>query len=198
MSQSTSAAPSAREQSVRTAFEAEALQHLDTLYGAAMRLTRNPAIAEDLVQDAVLRAYQHWQQFQEGTNCRAWLLRILTNTFINNYRRRSKEREILDKEETGAYGSRFFCRDTARGWACPEHSFTQRNLSPVIGDALERLTPEYRQVVILSDLEGLPYREIADTIGCPIGTVMSRLFRARRVLRELLRDHAQQWGLAAA
>ncbi|MCA9514147.1 MAG: sigma-70 family RNA polymerase sigma factor [Myxococcales bacterium] len=183
---------------VRAAFEAEALQHLDTLYGAAMRLTRNPATAEDLVQDAVLRAYQHWGQFQEGTNCRAWMLRILTNTFINNYRRKTKEREILDHEETGAYGSRFFCRDTARQWACPEHNYSERNISPVIASALERLTPEYRQVVVLSDLEGLAYREIADTIGCPIGTVMSRLFRARRVLRELLRDHAQQWGLAAA
>ncbi len=183
---------------LRAAFEAQALVHLDTLYGAALRLARDQAQAEDLVQEAVLRAWQNWHQFTDGTNCRAWLLRILTNTFINGYRRKSKEREILDHEQEGGYGDRFFCRDAARRWACPEHGFNRRNLSPTVVGALADLKPEFRDVVVLSDLRGLAYKEIAELIGCPIGTVMSRLFRARRALRDRLRDHARQFGLVAA
>ncbi len=183
---------------VRAAFEAQALVHLDTLYGAALRLTRDPARAEDLVQDAVLRAWQSWHQFTAGTNCRAWLMRILTNTFVNGYRRRTKEREILDNEQSGSYGDRFFCRDAARRWASPEAGFARRNLSATVERALATLKPQLRAVVILSDLEGHAYKEIAEIIGCPIGTVMSRLFRARRALRKTLRDHARQFGLQAA
>jgi len=178
------ATPSAT--SHRTAFEAQALVHIDTLYGAALRLTREPSLAEDLVQEALLRAYQNWEQFTAGTNCRAWLLRIVTNTFINGYRRRTKEREILDAEEVGAYGDRFFCRDTVRSWACPETGYEKKNISPTVTEALADLKPEFRQVVVLSDLEGFAYKEIADLIGCPIGTVMSRLFYARKKLQKLL------------
>lgn len=181
----------------RADFEAQALVHLDVMYGAALRLTRDPSLAEDLVQESVLRAYQGWDQFTVGTNCRAWLLRIVTNTFINGYRRRSKEREILDAEEVGAYGDRFFCRDAARSWACPEHRYEQQHLSPRVAAALNDLKPEFRQVVVLSDLEGFAYKEIADLVGCPIGTVMSRLFRARRTLRAKLQEHARQFGLLA-
>lgn len=183
--------------SPRGAFEAQALVHIDALYGAALRLTREPTLAEDLVQEALLRAYQNWAQFTDGTNCRAWLLRIVTNTFINGYRRKTKEREILDAEEVGAYGDRFFCRDTVRSWACPETGYEKKNLSPTVTQALADLKPEFRQVVVLSDLQGFAYKEIADLIGCPIGTVMSRLFRARRTLRKKLQDHARQFGLMA-
>jgi len=183
--------------SPREAFAAEAMVHLDALYGAALRLTREPVVAEDLVQEALLRAYQAWHQFCPGTNCRAWLMRILTNTFINGYRRRVKEREILDDETTTPHGSRFFCLETARRWACPERGYEERALSPRVVEALDELRPEFRDVVVLSDLQGLPYRDVADALGCPIGTVMSRLFRARRALRDRLRDHARQFGLAA-
>ncbi|TNF25927.1 MAG: sigma-70 family RNA polymerase sigma factor [Deltaproteobacteria bacterium] len=191
------ATPRQDARSHRKAFEAEALVHLDTLYGAALRLTREPSLAEDLVQEALLRAYQNWAQFTDGTNCRAWLLRIVTNTFINGYRRKTKEREILDAEEVGAYGDRFFSRDTARSWACPEVGYEKKNLSPTVTQALEDLKPEFREVVVLSDLQGFAYKEIAELVGCPIGTVMSRLFRARRSLRRKLQEHARQFGLMA-
>ncbi len=179
-------------------FTREALAHVDTLYGVAMKLTRDPNAAEDLVQDAVLKAYQNWHQFSQGTNCRAWLLRILKNTFINGYRRKTKEREILDSEQAGDYGDRFFARDQARRWSCPETGYHDRHLSPVVEHALLGLRAEYREVVELSDLAGLAYKEIAERLAIPIGTVMSRLFRARRALRELLEDHAMQYGIAVA
>ncbi len=183
--------------SARQAFQEQALPHLDALYGSAVRLTRNPIEAEDLVQEAVMRAYQNWGQFTAGTNCRAWLFRILTNTFINGYRRRTKEREVLDKERAGALADRFFSRDCARAWADPEVTYSQKNLSPTVERALASLKPEFRMVVVLADLQDQSYREIAEPIGCPIGTVMSRLFRARRALRLLLEDHARAHGLTA-
>ncbi|MFT7578444.1 MAG: RNA polymerase sigma-70 factor (ECF subfamily) [Myxococcota bacterium] len=179
-------------------FEAQALVHLDALYGTALRLTRQPSRAEDLVQEALLRGFQNWDQFADGTNCRAWLFRILTNTFINGYRRKTKEREILDKEQVGAYGDRFFCRDAARAWACPETGYNSRNLSAPVAAALSSLQPDFRMVVELSDLQGFAYREIAEMIDCPIGTVMSRLFRARRALRTKLRVQAEAYGIATA
>jgi len=194
---SPTAAPTLAPTSSRADFESQALVHLDVLYSAALRLTREPTAAEDLVQEAVLRAYQNWEQFTAGTNCRAWLLRIVTNTFINGYRRRTKEREILDAEEVGAYGDRFFCRDATRSWACPEHRYEHQHLSPRVAEALADLKPEFREVVVLSDLEGFAYKEIAEAVGCPIGTVMSRLFRARRALRRKLQEHARQFGLMA-
>lgn len=197
MAQLASSHHAPAEPSPRAAFEAQALVHLDAMYGTALRLTRDPARAEDLVQEAALRAYQAWNQFTEGTNCRAWLLRIVTNTFINGYRRRTKEREILDAEQVGAYGDRFFCRDNARAWSCPETRYEQQHLSPTVTRALADLKPEFRTVVVLSDLEGFAYREIAELVGCPIGTVMSRLFRARRSLRAKLAEHARHFGLMA-
>lgn len=179
----------------REAFRETALGHLDALYGTALRLTRHPAEAEDLVQETILRAWQKWHQFEAGTNCRAWLFRILTNTFINGYRRRTKEREVLDGEREGRHADRFFCHDDARRWSDPERGFESRNLSPTVQDALDSLRPEFRTVVVLSDLQDFSYREIADIVGCPIGTVMSRLFRARRALQRSLRGHAAAFGI---
>ncbi len=181
----------------RATFDREALVHLDALYGAALRLTRRPSEAEDLVQDTILRAWKKWDQFKQGTNCRAWLFRILTNTFINGYRRRTKEREILEAEHEGRLSDRFFSRDNARSWGDPERGFDNGHLSPVVQEALEGLKPEFRTVVVLSDLEGFSYKEIAEIVDCPIGTVMSRLFRARRALRDSLREHALAFGIAA-
>lgn len=179
-------------------FDRDAMTHLDSLYGAALRMTRQPAEAEDLVQETVMRAWQKWHQFRQGTNCRAWMLRILTNTFINHCRRRAKEREILTAERGGRLGARFFSRESSRAWADPEHGYAQRTLSPAVESALAELRPEFRAVVVLADLQELSYREIAHIIDCPIGTVMSRLFRARRALRERLETHAASYGIGPA
>jgi RNA polymerase sigma-70 factor (ECF subfamily) len=181
----------------RADFQAQALIHLDILYAAAVRMTRNPARAEDLVQETMLRAWTKWDQFQTGTHCKAWLMRILTNTFINGYRRQRREREVLTAEREQRLSDRFFSTESARNWADPVQGFERRNLSPVVVRALDGLRPEFRIVVELSDLQSLSYREVAEVVGCPVGTVMSRLFRARRQLREQLRSHAREQGLEA-
>ncbi|MCC6625119.1 MAG: sigma-70 family RNA polymerase sigma factor [Deltaproteobacteria bacterium] len=187
--------PACPDSKKHTAFKALALPHLDALYGAALRFTKNPAAAEDLVQETMLRGYQAWHQFDESTNCRAWLFRILSNSFINGYRRRTKEREVLDGELRGQHGERFFSRDSAQVWTHPEAAFLERHLSPTVVRALESLKPDFRMVVELSDLQGFSYREIADMLEIPIGTVMSRLFRARQALRARLVDHARAFGV---
>ncbi len=188
----------ADDQRMRETFRREALVHLDALYGTALRYTRNREAAEDLVQDTILRGWKKWHQFQEGTNCRAWLFRILTNTFINGYRRRTKEREILDAERGGRLAERFFSVRAATRWADPEVGYADRNLSPGVLDALDALRPDFRTVVVLADLQDFSYREIAEIVGCPIGTVMSRLFRARKTLQAALVDHAQAYGIGIA
>lgn len=190
MSETTS-----RTQTERSRFNAEAMVHLDALYGGALRLTKNTAEAEDLVQETILRAWERWHQYQVGTNARAWLLRIQTHTFINKCRRKKREREILAAEKEGRHGSRFRCTDSAKRWSNPEHRMMDRSISPTVRSALEALKPEFRAVVVLSDLQGLSYREIAEAVDCPIGTVMSRLFRARKALRSALEDHARAFGL---
>lgn len=177
------------------AFADLALPHLDALYGGALRYTKSPAAAEDLVQETMLRAFASWHQFDPSTNCRAWLFRILSNSFINGWRRKTKEREVLDGEQAGTHGDRFYCRESAGSWAHPEHAYFDRNLSPTVVRALGELKPEFRMVVELSDLQGLTYREIADALEIPIGTVMSRLFRARQQLKAKLEEHARQFGL---
>ncbi len=186
---------SSDEREARDAFRREALVHLDSLYGAAVRLTRRPAEAEDLVQETVLRAFRKWEQFKQGTNCRAWLFRILTNTFINGYRRRTKEREILEAEKSGRHNERFYSREATVMWADPEVGFARRHLSPAIQVALDGLKPDFRTVVVLADLQDFSYKEIAEIVGCPIGTVMSRLFRARRALQKSLRAEAAAYGI---
>jgi len=177
------------------AYKTLALPHLDALYGAALRFTKNPAAAEDLVQETMMRGYQAWHQFDESTNCRAWLFRILSNSFINGYRRRTKERQVLEGEHIGVHGERFFSRDATTAWAHPESAYFERNLSPTVMKALDSLKPDFRMVVELSDLQGFSYREIADMLEIPIGTVMSRLFRARQNLRGKLEDHARAFGV---
>lgn len=186
------------DKQTRKAFEAQALVHLDELYGAALRMTRNPPQAEDLVQETVLRAWKNWHRFREGTNCRAWVFRIMVNTFINGYRRRRTEREFLEQRRGGTLADRHYVREANERWSNPERGYMQRHLSPVVREALEDLRPDFRTVVVLADLRDFTYREIAEIVGCPIGTVMSRLFRARRSLRKVLADHARASGLTAA
>jgi len=184
--------------SAAKAFERDALVHLNALYGAALRYTRTHAEAEDLVQETTLRAWHKWHQFQAGTNCKAWLFRILTNTFINGYRRRTKEREILAAELLGRHGERFFSRQSAQRWGDPERGYEEHNLSPIVERALLELPDNFRTVVVLADLQSFSYKEIAEIVGCPIGTVMSRLFRARRLLQVSLQEHAVGYGIAVA
>ncbi|MCB9727672.1 MAG: sigma-70 family RNA polymerase sigma factor [Deltaproteobacteria bacterium] len=191
-------ATAADERRMRELFRSEALVHLDALYGTALRYTRNREAAEDLVQETILRGWKKWHQFQEGTNCKAWLFRILTNTFINGYRRRTKEREILDAQRSGRLAERFFSVGAATRWADPEVGYADRNLSPRVLDALDALRPDFRTVVVLADLQDFSYREIAEIVGCPIGTVMSRLFRARKALQAALADHARDYGIGVA
>src|SRR5262249_53162607 len=166
-----------------------ALPHLADLYAAARRYTRDPADAEDLVQETYLRAYAAWDRFVPGSNCRAWLLRILTNSFINNYRRRRSRNAFAQRggdEQVGVfYGAEQ--RDDARD---PEGAMVGDTLGDEVTRALDELPEEYRAVVVLADVEGLRYRDIATALDCPIGTVMSRLFRARRQLEGALAGFA--------
>lgn len=176
-------------------FEAEAMPHLNALYGAAMRLTRQANDAEDLVQETFLKAFKAFDQFEPGTNCKAWLFRILTNTFINKYRRRVKEREILEGSERTTAQHYLVHPPSKRPSLDPENSFADRFLSDEVLNALEQVPTDFRQVVILSDIHGFSYKDIAEMIDIPVGTVMSRLFRGRRILQEQLFDFAVEHGI---
>ena len=169
-------------------FEGEALQHLDALYGFALKLTRAPDDAEDLVSETVLRAFERWHQFRPGTNSRAWLFTILYHAFVSR-RRRTMAREALAAD-----------RDDGRplleavGEADPEARFYDSFLDEEITRAIDELPEEYRVVVTLSDLQELRYAEIADVLGVPEGTVKSRLFRGRRILQRKLAAYAVEMG----
>jgi|SRR5579871_2157332 len=178
-----------------TPFEQEVLPHIHSLFGAALRLTRSSSEAEDLVQETYLKAFRSFSQFEVGTNCKAWLFRILTNTFINKYRRKVKEREILDSEFRGVNASE---GDTAEHFGkghTPESDLADRFLSDEVLRALERVPIDFRLVVVLSDIYGFSYKEIAKRVEIPIGTVMSRLFRGRRLLQDQLFDYAVKEGV---
>jgi RNA polymerase sigma-70 factor, ECF subfamily len=184
-----------RRKEHRAEFEQEALVHLDALYGAAYRLARNPRDAEDLVQDALLRAYRFWHTFEKDSNCKAWLLRILTNTFINEYQRKKRSREVLDAaqaEQETTDG--VLVHVGARAQKSPEGLLLDRSVSDDVQRALDALPDEFRTAVVLCDIQGLSYKEIAEVMECPVGTVMSRLYRGRRLLQRALRDFAVASG----
>jgi RNA polymerase sigma-70 factor (ECF subfamily) len=179
----------------RTEFERQALAHLDALYGAAYRLTRNARDAEDLVQDSLLRAYRFWDSFQQDSNCKAWLLRIVTNTFINEYQRKKRSREVLDAataEQAATDG--VLVQATANDKQSPQQVLLQTSVSDDVQRALDSLPDDFRTAVILCDMQGLSYKEIAEIMECPVGTVMSRLFRGRKLLAAALRDFAVSEG----
>jgi RNA polymerase sigma-70 factor (ECF subfamily) len=184
-----------RKSSEERAFEELALEHVDALYGAALRLTRVPSEAEDLVQDALVRAYRFQHHFEPGTNMRAWLLRILTNTFINHYRRSSRERRVLDRDEGSPAGDGVMSRAAMRGLTDAVSVAQQGLLREEILRALDELPDEYRVMIVLADIEELSYKEIAEAVGCPIGTVMSRLHRARKLMQKRLIDQAVDMGI---
>ncbi len=171
-------------------FEETALVHLDTLYRTALWLTHNRAEAEDLVQETCLRAFRGFHRFNPGTNCRAWLLTILRNEFLNRLKRGGHE--VLDSDP--GERERAATSVTDAGRSHPEEEFLQTVLHGDVGRALKALPLAYREVVILADLEGFSYKEIAQVVDCPIGTVMSRLSRARAQLRQLLGRLAREHG----
>lgn len=178
----------ARSRGQRSTFEACCLPYRSELYAAALRMTRDPADAHDLVQETLLRAFQAWARFEPGTNCRAWLLRILTNSFINTYRRRRRHRRFAS-EHRGELLAAVYGEDQDR-MQSPEEELLEGSLGDEVASALGALQAEHRQVVEMADLRGIRYREIAASLGVPVGTVMSRLFRARRRLEEQLAGFA--------
>lgn len=182
---------------LRARFQSEALPLLDQLYGHAMRMTRNPADAQDLVQETFTKAYAAFDTFKPGSNIRAWLYRIQTNLYINQYRRAKRTpyanplEELEDWQLSGA-----------ESYTSPEHSSRSAEAEALdnlpasaVTDALAELPDNYRNVVLLADVEGFAYKEIAEVMDSPVGTVMSRLHRGRRMLRERLREYAAEYGI---
>lgn len=179
----------------RRLFETEARPHLSALYSTALRLTRSQVDAEDLVQDTLVRAYRFYDRFEAGTNFKAWLLRIQMNTFVNRYRRKSRERQVFDGPMATPVGEGVMSRATMRGLTDPVGDAQRQLIAAEINRAFEELSEDARAMVLLADVEELSYKEIAEVMGCPIGTVMSRLHRARKQLKSSLQQHAVQLGI---
>ncbi len=180
----------------RKAYQEEAVPHIDALYGTALRLTKSESDAEDLIQETMLKAFRYFDKYENGTNCKAWLFKIMHNTFINRYRKKQKRKEYLIDDDY---------RPLQERAEAPEHTPFHEDFDSeeqlyfkMFGDevkeALEQVPVDFRMVVLLADLQDFAYKEIAEIMDCPIGTVMSRLYRGRRMLQDELTEYAKAEG----
>lgn len=185
----------AKRRDLRTEFEHEVRAHLDALYASAFRLTRSECDAEDLVQDTLVRAYRFYDRFEPGTNLKAWLLRIQMNAYVNRYRRANRERKVFDSAMAQPVGESIVSRATMRGLTDPVGTAQRALIAQEITHAFDDLSEDARAIVLLADVHELSYKEIAEVVGCPIGTVMSRLHRARKHLQSALQRQAKHLGI---
>ncbi|WP_189350237.1 sigma-70 family RNA polymerase sigma factor [Zhihengliuella salsuginis] len=179
----------------RARFERDALQYVDQLYSAALRMARNPSDAEDLVQEAYAKAYSAFHQYKPGTNLKAWLYRILTNTYINLYRKRQREPQRSSTETVEDWQMAEAAEHTSSGLRSAEAEALDHLPDSDVKTALASIPEEFRLAVYFADVEGYSYKEVAEILSIPMGTVMSRLHRGRKQLRELLADYAADRGI---